>query len=201
AAPVVGATPGPVAPVVPSAGLATVYAVEIFDDQTVLDVQALADAEGNPTSDTTASVQFSATLAERAEYEMYFVSPIPGAAVTGNLQVTVTAQLGDSAVAGEWKVDLYNRATDVFDPIGVDNTLTGVSSGQWTTVTKTTSSLTPGDYVEAVSNQLLVRIYTETSGVQTIYVDQVLLFVDGTTPAPVPAPTTAPSDSGNVQVD
>lgn len=61
----------------------------------------------------------------RAQYEMYFVSPIPGAAVTGNLQVTVTAQLGDSAVAGEWKVDLYNRATDVFDPIGVDNTLTG----------------------------------------------------------------------------
>lgn len=61
----------------------------------------------------------------RIQYEMYFDSPLTGDEVTGDLHVTVTAQLGASAVAGGWKVDLYNRITDVFDPMGADNTLAG----------------------------------------------------------------------------
>lgn len=56
------------------------------------------------------------------QYEMYFSSPV--AAVTGDIQVTITAQLGNGAVAGDWKVDMYNRATDAFDPMGADNILT-----------------------------------------------------------------------------
>lgn len=54
---------------------------------------------------------------------MYFQAP--NGMNTGDLQATITAQLGQGGVAGQWKVGVYNRVTDQFDPMGADNTLAG----------------------------------------------------------------------------
>lgn len=57
------------------------------------------------------------------QYEMYFQSP--SATIAGDIDATFLAQLGNSAVAGDWKVDIYNRATDEWEPMGADSTLSG----------------------------------------------------------------------------
>ena len=58
---------------------------------------------------------------------MYFKSP--SATIAGDIEATFLAQLGNSAVAGDWKVDIYNRATDEWEPMGADSTLSGGKLG------------------------------------------------------------------------
>lgn len=54
---------------------------------------------------------------------MYFNSP--ATTIEGDVTASITAQLGNRAVATDWKVDIYNRAIDDWEPMGADNTLAG----------------------------------------------------------------------------
>lgn len=48
---------------------------------------------------------------------MFFPAP-DAASLVGEFTIAVTAQLGDGAVAGHWKVDIYNRDTNSWDNKG-----------------------------------------------------------------------------------
>lgn len=48
---------------------------------------------------------------------MFFSAP-DAASLVGEFTIAVTAQLGDGAVAGHWKVDIYNRDTNSWDNKG-----------------------------------------------------------------------------------
>jgi len=52
---------------------------------------------------------------------MYFKSPVTK--ISGDIEATITAQLGVGATGGDWMVDVYNRATDQWNPMSAENTL------------------------------------------------------------------------------
>ncbi|CAM9819067.1 unnamed protein product, partial [Scytosiphon promiscuus] len=192
-APVVGSTtaPAPVAPVVvaPTPSDSAVYVIKITGGEILLAQmggEPIAGAEGGATTDSTTSIEFASTSSQPAEYELYFDSP--AATIEGDLMVSITAQLGNSAVAADWKVDVYNRATDEWDPMGADNTLAGISLGQWTTVTKTVSSSTPTAYIEQSSNEILVR-HVSVSRKDIVFV---VVLVDAFDKTKVAVATAAP---------
>eukprot|EP00903_Cladosiphon_okamuranus_P012911 g12054.t1 len=204
-------TPTPVPQAIPTppvpAGAAFVLKLsggEITETQMGGGPIAEADSGDVPSNPDT-SIGFAATAAQPADYEIYFKSP--STTITGDIDVTFTAQLGNGAVASDWKVEIYNRASATavgpFEPLGEDNTLAGVTEGAWNSVTKTLSSPTPMNYLEDSSNEILIRLFTDVVGVQILFVDQLVVSVGGSgtaTPSPMipatPAPSSAPVVGG-----